>query len=722
VSAGAVPHPLVAKLLQFDRSLISKRVALRDAAAVATALALGRALGGPIVAVVLAVGALNTSFADAAVAVRLRLMRIAFAAIAVSLAAGIGSASGAVPWLAIPAVAAWAFAAGLAVCLGPDATTVGIVSLVVFIVLGRTPLDPAHAAGIALLVLGGGAITMLFSALAVPSHATPQQRALARAYAHLAELARQPAGDVIPPLSAPLADAEATLAAFGRARGTGDEPLRTLLDLAERLRIELVTLRTWASDAALSAGKPAGPLDEALAAAGEACERIAADLVATAAAGASDDELARMGRARERLAAVAGADRVPLHAAALRALDALAGQLRAADRALGELRARGTLARTRSALRLPVPPVRSALATLRANVTLESTALRHALRLAVCVALAEAIERGFAIPRGYWIPMTAALVLRPDFTETFARGLLRVGGTLVGIAIAFPLDLAFGGSELGRIALVFLGVFATRSLGRSHYGALTASVTLVVAVLLTYIGQAPGVTLAERSVATLAGGALGLGFYALWPTWERRLAPAVVATLLDAYVRYWRAILARSASDAEARDPRLGEIRLAARLARSNAEASVARMRGEPGHGDTVDLFAGIVAAAHRFVLCGIRLEALSGSRVASKPDVATFAGDVEMTIAAFAAVLRTGTPLAELPDLGRDQQRLADSASSEASRYFASEADVVVDALDTIAVLLGRLGVRRRRRRRALIARATAIALRRGVRLRTRG
>jgi len=185
------------------------------------------------------------------------------------------------------------------------------VSLVVFIVLGRTPLDPAHAAGVALIVLGGGGITMLFSALAVPSHATPQQRALARAYAHLAELARQPGADVIPPLSAPLADAEATLAAFGRARGTGDEPLRTLLDLAERLRVELVTLRTWASDAALSAGKVAGPLDEALAAAGEACERIAADLVATTAAGASDDELpraraARRGRRRGSRAAPCG--------------------------------------------------------------------------------------------------------------------------------------------------------------------------------------------------------------------------------------------------------------------------------------------------------------------------------------------------------------------------------------------------------------------------------
>jgi len=693
VSARRVTHPLVGRLLRFDRSLISKRVALRDAGAVATALAVGHALGGPIVAVVLAVGALNTSFADAAVAVRVRLMRISFASVAVALAAGIGPVTGGVPWLAIPAIAAWAFGAGLAVCLGPDATTVGVVSLVVFIVLGRTPLDPAHAAAIALLMLGGGAITMVFSALALPSRVSPQERALAAAYAHLAELARAAATSDVPPLSAPLSDAAALLAAFGRTRGAGDEALRTLLDLAERLRVETITLGAWASDPALrEAADWSRPIDAALGAAARAYDALALALVRPLEPIDVSAELATLEAARDALATGAPGARVPLHGAAVRAVDALAGQLRAADRATHDVRVSGgALARARGALRPPLPPVRTALATVRANLTLDSTALRHALRLAVCIACAEGLERGFDVQRGYWIPMTAALVLRPDFTETFTRGFLRVIGTLVGLAIAFPLDALFGGGEVGRIVLVFAGVFATRSLGRSHYGALTASVTLVVAVLLTYIGQAPGVTLPERAIATLEGGALGLGFYLLWPTWERRLAPAVLAALLDAYARYWSAIVELTSTRAEPELDRLGEIRLAARLARSNAEASIARMRAEPGRGGLVDCYVGILAAAHRFVVSGIRLEALRGSGVASAPAVAAFARDIERTVAAFATTLRAGADLEGLPDLRAGQRALRARAASDAERFFAAEADGIADALDTIASLLDR-------------------------------
>jgi uncharacterized membrane protein YccC len=47
------------------------------------------------------------------------------------------------------------------------------------------------------------------------------------------------------------------------------------------------------------------------------------------------------------------------------------------------------------------PPVRDALTTLRANLTLRSTACRHALRLAVAVGSATAIYRVLLLPRGY---------------------------------------------------------------------------------------------------------------------------------------------------------------------------------------------------------------------------------------------------------------------------------------------------------------------------------
>jgi hypothetical protein len=100
---------------------------------------------------------------------------------------------------------------------------------------------------------------------------------------------------------------------------------------------------------------------------------------------------------------------------------ALAGQLRALARnaefagSRGELRLDAEESRFPRALR-----PRNAFAILRANMRLSSIACRHALRCAVCLAIAVAGARLTDMSHGYWIPMTAAIVLKPDFAGTFS--------------------------------------------------------------------------------------------------------------------------------------------------------------------------------------------------------------------------------------------------------------------------------------------------------------
>lgn len=45
------------------------------------------------------------------------------------------------------------------------------------------------------------------------------------------------------------------------------------------------------------------------------------------------------------------------------------------------------------------------------------------------------VSRELNLPHGYWLPMTAAIVLRSDFAATFNFGLLRVVGTIVGLVL-----------------------------------------------------------------------------------------------------------------------------------------------------------------------------------------------------------------------------------------------------------------------------------------------
>ena len=140
---------------------------------------------------------------------------------------------------------------------------------------------------------------------------------------------------------------------------------------------------------------------------------------------------------------------IEAHAAALGedvvASDVLRRRLHAAWRTSGVLNSNGpspapaaTAVRTVPLLRLP--PVRDAVNTLRANLSFESAAFRHGVRLAVTLASTTALYHAFSLPRGYWVTLTALIVLKPDFQETFARGVGRVAGTVLGATLATPRD------------------------------------------------------------------------------------------------------------------------------------------------------------------------------------------------------------------------------------------------------------------------------------------
>ena len=77
------------------------------------------------------------------------------------------------------------------------------------------------------------------------------------------------------------------------------------------------------------------------------------------------------------------------------------------------------------------------------------------------------IAGSLALPRSYWLAMTIALVLKPDFGSTFSRGILRLAGTYVGLFVA-TLSVPFCIARLTRACAVDWnsGLFST--LGRAR--------------------------------------------------------------------------------------------------------------------------------------------------------------------------------------------------------------------------------------------------------------
>jgi uncharacterized membrane protein YccC len=323
---------------------------------------------------------------------------------------------------------------------------------------------------------------------------------------------------------------------------------------------------------------------------------------------------------------------------------------------------------------------------------LESTACRHAIRLAVWVALGDALARGFGLQRSYWLPMTVAIVLKPDFAATFSRGVLRLAGTFAGLALSTGLFHVLPPGNAAQVVLIAILMFLMRCFGPANYGILSTAVTALVVLLIAMTGVSPKEVIAARGLNTVAGGIIALIAYWIWPTWERTRVAEAMAQMLDAYREYFRAIRELYIRQAEPVPRELDRVRLAARLARSNLEASIDRFSAEPGSSPTSrKLLSGVLASSHRLVHAVMALEAgLYTSHSAPARDAfRMFANHVELTLYYLASALR-GHPLTReaLPDLREDHHALVHAASAPAERYelVNVETDRITNSLNTLS------------------------------------
>src|SRR6185437_6424548 len=330
---------------------------------------------------------------------------------------------------------------------------VGMTSMILLVITASTPTSLHGALGGAALIFSGGLLLTVFSLAAWPlQRYWPERQALANVYTGLAVLARQQTHDDtdVPALTEAMTTLQQTLLGRHRAHGRAMEAFGVRLELTamSELHADPTTHAMFRDDTA----------------------RVLAGIALALEQGESP-ELA--GRALQTLRASEQAlfdSSSPCGGLAAH-IHALAGQLAAAVRnadwagSRGELRASAAETRLPKALRSG-----STWATLRAHLTPRSVAFRHAVRMAVCLSAALWISRLLQLPHGYWLPMTAAIVLRPDFAATFNFGLLRVLGTVLGLVLTTVLLHITPNEPWAHLALMALLCMAFRYLATAHYG------------------------------------------------------------------------------------------------------------------------------------------------------------------------------------------------------------------------------------------------------------
>ncbi len=699
MSAASPISTAVRDAARFDRGAVSPSAGVLAAIPVVALLSVLIAVGQPVAAVTTTVGAMLVGIAWRVSGGRPPLAVMSTDAVLMGVATLAGCLSGHVLWVHLVVLAAFSLAGGMLVGIGRQAGVVGFQAILAVIVFGRftEPLGPAL--GIAGLVAAGGIAQVVFqSVVRWPTPLAGQRRATAAAYRALAELAVGTARTSAIPAADALDEAEASLSGASLLGSPAVIPLRSLVNEGHRLRVAITTLNGLASR--LSAdGEPARAVhaiaagtDATLRAAAEAIERpVTDDEQAARLADRVSDAIAQLARAPEPAGEPPG-----IWPVLLRRLAALGGQLRAVASlappagAGAPLRGRRPHPRTGQPLRA----LRSDLTVLRANLSVQSPATRHAVRLAIIVPGAELIARALPLSRGYWIVVAAAAVLRPEFGATFTRGTERAVGTAVGVTLAGLIAAGLHPGEVATIALVGVMAGAGFATFAASYAVGFAFITALVVFLLNALRPDTLATASARLVDTLVGAVIGLVFFAAWPTWARRPAQQSLAELATS-LRDYQALVLGALIAGEPVDERARALARRARLARTRAQADVARSLGEPEtHRIDARKGPGILGELLRVVhaLHGLRLEAQDMRDRAAMARLAPLARALDVQLAAAARALRTDDLQlsSESVDLRDALERFADGASPP-ERQLVGLLDELVDATNSVADLLAR-------------------------------
>ncbi|MES1261614.1 MAG: FUSC family protein, partial [Acidobacteriota bacterium] len=555
------------------------------------------------------------------------------------------------------------------------------------VVFAARPLPSLQAAEAGVLAMAGGLLQTLLSVALWPIRRhEPERRIVAALYKALAEVARRPTPpSSTPPNSDQFSDAQDALASLSGDHSVDGERIVFLLNQAERIRLSLLNLgrvfRRLGRDA--HGGAAADALLQVLQNAALALDSIAEGVTE----GKINGNIRPFQDALQQFLAQDHGAYTTFFAALLRdarqQLDALGGQLRAATSSAAAAVSRKD---DKEPWRLRFT---GRLAKLQANMSLHSTIFRHALRLAVCVGLGDAVGRGIQVQRTYWIPMTIAIVLKPDFTATVSRGILRLAGTFAGLVFATALFHFVHAGLQTDIVLLAGFIFLLRWIGPANYGIFVTALSSMVVLLIALTGVAPKEVISSRAINTGIGGVLAMIAYAAWPTWERTLVGPALADMMENYRAYFRAVI-----DAYGDGPvsAIDSTRVKGRRARSNAEASVDRLSAEPGiTQEQVNTLNAMLVNSHSFVHAVMALESglYQTRKVPPREATGQFASKVEQTLTALARGLRdrSGLP-GDLPDLREAHTAILQSRKAGTDRYTLVniETDRITTSLNTLA------------------------------------
>ncbi|WP_314175367.1 FUSC family protein [Streptomyces winkii] len=564
--------------LSVERAKLTPLIALRAAAGVAVIVLVTLWAGSPKLAVASAFGAFASGVATFQRSWRPRPVLALCAGAALAVSTFTGYLVVAHPAAFVLLLAAWAFASGLAWGVGPTAGVVASLTVACMLVTVTLPTTVLGALVQAALIAAGGCVQAALIVLFPVRPWGERRDALADALAAVADYARRlrhdPSSSFDPK---PLMEARSAAAITPRQARRRPRQLGGYRGLAERFRPVLASLADPVVGAPM-VGRERERVRELLQAAATVLDATARAVRRGERVRLPQDalEVLQVPETGPVLQGPARKSAMRLIALTQDAVDAaqepveVTREVPLIPRATWQMPARADSAEDSDVYVDPeadAPPVRpvqprhlnqpslavlvpTAVRTFRRELRWSSPVCRHALRVAGVVAAGYLLGKTLAPAHGYWAPLTAVMVMRPDFSRTYERGVARIVGTLFGVGIAGSVTVLAHPPPYASAALAVGSVGCMYLLMRTGYAITSACISAYVVFLLSIAGSMFSQTVLERIWLTALGGALAMLSYALFPAWETPQLRDRLADWLAATGSYTVAVLDRFADPA----------------------------------------------------------------------------------------------------------------------------------------------------------------------------
>ncbi len=244
-----------------------------------------------------------------------------------------------------------------------------------------------------------------------------------------------------------------------------------------------------------------------------------------------------------------------------------------------------------------------------------SPIFRHALRLAIACVVGQLVGMGMAAwldkdaifaAHGFWVVVAIALIVFPDYGDTFSRGIGRTIGTIAGALLGIALSFLPADPLLHTVVLLllYIGLQVFRTCGQPW------SMLFLVAWISSLMAGPLAAT--TRGVDTVIGCLIGFAAYLLFPTWQRRRLDELLSEWARAEADRLVALNLLWSGETAERRLAVAQASVLSRLVRLEFVGATRSARSEPPHPQGRWDDAALTPAADAVTTVGRQIAALS--------------------------------------------------------------------------------------------------------------